>query len=294
MLDQFVNKYNGQSVLYAPSKAREYLRGQCVQLVCFYVTEVLGTPVVWRDAADWWHSNLFPEIYQRVGLHDMRRGDIVIWDASLPNSGGSGHIGILLSDNSAGATFVSFDSNWGGKYARAVSHNKSWVIGGLRKRGVAPAPPQQGDEMIVNHDQAAKIYRLLRPNAGASQAELDATAGRRSFAEFLNSAQPEVIARDAHLVQQNYQIQHMSNLINELNAVIAESKRLEALEDQTEVQQLSELKVAREKIAELTAKLETSHDKIVEIQNNPPAPMSTINEPSWFVKFLAALLKRKA
>lgn len=263
-------------------------------LVAYYVTEVLGTPVIWRDAADWWHSGLYPDVYQKVGVNDMRRGDIVIWDASLPNSGGAGHIGVMLSDNSAGATFVSFDSNWGGKFAHSVSHNKSYVIGGLRKRTIASAPSQVGDEMITNQDQAVKIYKMLRPNGTISQGEIDATAGHRSFVEFLNSAQSEVASRDAGLRQQAEELAHMSQTINQLNMTIADMKALEASEDQTEAQQLGELKVARAKIADLTAQLETSHDKIVELQNAPPTPMSTTNEPNALIKLLALLLRRKA
>lgn len=296
-LDQFINKWNGQYPLYAPNASREYLRGQCVQLVCFYVTEVLGTPVMWRDAADWWYAGLFPEIYVKVGPNDLRRGDIAIWGGDLPNSGGAGHIAIVVSDNTAGGSFVSFDSNWGGKQAHHVTHNKSYLIGGLRKRGAPPAPqptPQGGDEMIANTDQATKIYRLLRPNGGASQGEVDATAGRRSFAEFINSAQTEVAARDANLQAQANQLASMSNTINQLNQALTDMKVLEQKEDVAEAQQLAELKANRAKIDILTGDLETAHDKIVELQNTPPTPMSTTPKTNWLTKLLLVLFKPKA
>jgi len=51
-------------------------------------------------------------------------------------------------------------------------------------------------EMIANTDQAIKAYKMLRPNGGGSENEIAGTAGKRTFAEFLNSAQAEIEIRD--------------------------------------------------------------------------------------------------
>jgi len=79
---------------------------------------------------------------------------------------------------------------------------------------VTPTKPQGGDEMIANTDQAQKAYKLLRPNGAGSAGEIAATAGKRTFAEFLNSAQPEVAARDKSLREQKTYIEALQNDLN--------------------------------------------------------------------------------
>lgn len=268
-LEQFVSEWNGKAPLYAPNPKREYLRGQCVQLAMFYCVQVLGVPVMWKDAANWWHEMVFPQYFDKVGPNDLQRGDIAIWDGRLPGSDGDGHIAIVLDGRRGQPTFVSFDSNWGGKYAHQVTHNRSYLLGGLRRKGQPqpqPAPQPQGEEMIANADQAIKIYKMLRPNGGPSQGEIDATAGRRTFGEFLNSAQGEMAIRDANLRAQAEQLGKAESIINELNKTITEMRQLEAQEDLTETERANEYRAAQEKISYLTTALETANDKIKDLQ----------------------------
>lgn len=299
-LDQFIANQSGKSLLYSPSPAREHLRGQCVQLVCFYVTQVVGKPVMWRDAAEWWYSNLYPEHYERIPNTSSavpRKGDIIIWDRSLANSGGAGHIAICVEPRPGTGTFVSFDSNWGGKTAKLVTHNYNKVVGWLRPRVAAPAEPAhqtQGDEMIANADQATKVYKMLRPNGSPSQAEIDGTAGKRSFAEFINSAQPEIQARDLNLRTQADTLASMSNTVNAQNATITELTAKINDANVTAEQKQQALDEALTKLGTQNAQIATFHDEVVELQNQVATePTPTTPKPNLFIRLLSLFTRSK-
>lgn len=301
-LDQFIANQSGKSVLYAPSPAREYLRGQCVQLAALYVTQVVGKPVLWRDAAEWWYSNLYPEHYERIPNTAgavPRPGDLIIWDRSLANSGGAGHIAICVSPRPGTGTFVSFDSNWGGKTAKLVTHNYNKVIGWLRPRVItppAPSPQTKGDEMIANTDQAVKIYKMLRPNGTPSQAEIDGTAGKRSFAEFLNSAQAEVQARDLNLRTQADALANMSNTVNAQNATITDLTVKLNDANATAAQKQHALDEALTKLGSQNAQIATYHDEVVDLQNEVTTtqPKTAVNKPNLFIRLLSLFVKKKS
>lgn len=308
-LAQFIASYTGKSVLYSKNQEN---RGQCVQLVCFACVEVSKTPVIWADAAEWWYSNRYPEFYERIPNTPKavpQPGDYIVWDRSLANSGGAGHIAICVQPLPGTGTFISFDSNWGGKTAKLVTHNYTKVVGWLRPRKasnvIAPAPQTQGDEMISNADQATKVYKMLRPNGAPSQSEIDSTAGHRSYVEFINSAQTEVAARDANLRAQVEQLQALQSTINQLNSTITQLRLDMANKETQGAEKAQQLKEAQDKIGELTAQLTTTHDQIVELQNQSPAtandaPQDPAETPTiidqkapWYIRLIASLIPKK-
>src|SRR5664279_3768354 len=132
VLDQFTTDYNGKTNVSfdgIPANA-----GQCVQSVAFYVRDYLHLPVFYADAARWFtdfESSPLVGNFQKMANdpNDANQvpqpGDIIIWNGNLPNSGGAGHISVFVSAFSGG--FISFDSNWGGKYCHFVSHNWSYI-----------------------------------------------------------------------------------------------------------------------------------------------------------------------
>lgn len=301
-LDQFVASRNGQQNISFDGVAAN--AGQCVQLVAFYVRDVIGKQVIWADAFQWWATNRYPEDYDRIPNTPTavpQRGDIIIWGGSLPNSGGAGHIAICLQPYPGTGTFMSFDSNWGGKYAHQVTHNYSYVVGWLRPKN-APAPVVQGgdDEMIPNPDMAAKVYHMLRPNGGANQDEINATAGKRSYNAFVNDAAPEVAARDANLREQANILQNQQNIINQLNQTITELRAMASQDALKDVELAKQLDDSHGKIALLTTDLETAHDQLAQLQAALPTPLSTATPPTEaqasaltrFIAFLERLLKK--
>jgi hypothetical protein len=132
-LEQFLSRYTGLSVLY--NTADENLTGQCVQLVCFYATQVVGSPVMWANAVQWWDNFNLGDWYTRVPYpgNTPLRGDIVVFNGDTPGSAGYGHISICIEDGER-FTFDSFDSNWGGKFAHVVTHDYKYVKGFLRPK----------------------------------------------------------------------------------------------------------------------------------------------------------------
>lgn len=304
-LDQFASWAPAQgSLLWAPSPAREYLRGQCVQLVCYYVNMVCGKDVIWDDAAGWYEDGRLSDEYDRIANNPNdpnqvpQRGDIIVWNKSLPGSGGAGHIAVVLSCNPGSAVFVSLDQNWGGKTPHQVTHNWSYVEGWLRPKGqaapaAAPAAPaatpapQGGDEMIADANQARQAYGLLRLDGNVSQDEINGTAGRRSWEQFANDAVPEVTQRNQHFADMQTTINNQNSTITDLTGKLTDAN-VSAADKQ------AALKDALEKIASDNADMATLHDKIAEFNANPvvkaqqkAAELS--KQPSNFGKFLASL-----
>lgn len=153
--------------------------------------------------------------------------------------------------------------------------------------------------MIVNADQAQKIYRMLRPNGGASQDEINGTAGRRTFANFLNDAQPEIAARDANLRAQAEALAAQSNTINAQNQTITDlnAKLNDATLSNAEKQKA--LDEAMLKIADQNAEITNAHDQLKDLQESlpkPEEPAKTNPAPAAdagpFVKLLAAIFAR--
>jgi hypothetical protein len=292
-LDQFYNKYVNQSVLYNTKDPS--LRGQCVQLVCFYVVEVWGLPVMWKNAAWWWYETI--PGYQKVAPNDIQRGDLVVYDRSLPGSGDAGHIEIAWDAVPGRANFTSFSSNWGGKTAHLVSHgNKNYVLGGLRKVGPAPTPapqPQGGLEMIRGRDNALKAYQMLRPNGQISEGEIAATADRRSYEEFVNTGQAEVQARNNAIRAQEAERANMQGQINTLNQTITGLNETIKNKDASTAEKQTALNDALAKIAECTTELETSHDKIGDLQKQVSNNEYTNTQAGLLTRILAFFIKPK-
>lgn len=297
-LDAFYGKYNGQSVSFDGLAIN---RGQCVQLVSKYVQEVWGKPVIWANAYPWYANNALPDQYIRIANdhNDPNqvppRGALMCWGPNLPGSGGDGHISICWDARPGAASFVSFDSNWGGKTAHLVTHNWQYVVGWIIPRGLptqTPVPQQGGDEVITTQDDARLIYRILRPNSAASQGEIDATAGKRTFHNFIHDALPEIQVRDANLAKQSEELGNMQAIINELNRTVTDLRSSQTTDAQARAE---EQHAAQEKISYLTSQLETKHDKITQLQqvNVPLAGQQLADKPNWLTGLIISLLPKK-
>lgn len=282
-LDQFVDWAPRQGpLLYGNNSADA---GQCVQLVMYYVIKVLGLPVIWDDAYGWFADGRLANVYDRIPYAPGKvppRGAIVVWGPSLPGSGGLGHIGVFLDGNAS--IWTGLDSNWGGKTAHKVTHNWSYVVGWLVPKGSSPVI--KGDEMIDTPDQARDAYALLRGSRDAlSQDELDTTVGHRTWASFATDARGEIAAREANKRAQAEQLAAMSNTINQLNQAVTAAQSDDALDKQ--------------KVAELTAQLETAHDQLADLQEkakdiqNASAPNVPEKSISWVTRLIAYLTAKK-
>lgn len=308
-VNNFVRDYDGKRDVSFDGLAIN--KGQCVQSVAFYVRDYIRKAVIWADAAVWWdRAASYPNDYERipnVGSATPQPGDIVIWNDALPNSGGAGHIAVCIQAFPGTGTFQSFDSNWGGKYCHRVTHNYSYVIGWLRPRIAAPAAPapvpaapaERSEEMIADQQQAELAYKMLRPNGSGSPAEINATAGKRSWWNFAAEARPEIAARDANLRAQVEQLANNSTLIDQQNIVITD---LQTKLASGEALNRQEVEQALGKAADANARLMIVNDQMRVLQDDlmaksarvspaPPAPKSSWQ---WLFNALAMVTKWKA
>lgn len=167
-LNEYVSKYNGKAV-----DVDKMYGAQCWDNAAEYSRSVVGVPgktfpygLPTGDgcAAGVYHNFPSPlsKYYQRIPRGSgtvPKPGDLVVWNYNLPNSGGCGHVAIVLSANASG--FVSFDQNWGGKYCHKVSHSYQYVLGFLRpiQKSTSTAPVyysvKAGDYLL----KIAAIYK---------------------------------------------------------------------------------------------------------------------------------------
>ena len=174
--DQFLAKYNGQSVeAYDPSNL-----DQCVDLATQYCVDVLGLPNTIFAGLQYAFQIWIPSTTLVVSKFDYidntlwnspQKGDIVIFNQNI---GIAGHVSIATGSGNA-LWFQSFDQNWDTKnynkgidkdtgllipYSRLVTHSYWGVLGWLR------AKPQS-----FPHEDLAKQYMqsALNETVTASQ-----------------------------------------------------------------------------------------------------------------------------
>lgn len=280
-LSQFIQNTQGQSLLYPPNPGD--IAGQCVQPAMFYIEQVWGQSPYWRSTASQYFTSPDGRFnYTANNPNDPNQippvGALIVWSSSLPGSGGSGHIGIFISNN-GNHSFTSYDSNWGGKYCHYVAHDWQYVIGWItpKQRVVLAAATitnneTTGEEMINTDTQAHQVYKAVRPNGDANQDEINMTVGKRTYAQFFNDAQNEVNQRDANLRDLAQHSADLQNLINQQNATIAELTA-------SGTKSKDDYDAAVSKIADLNAQLATKHDLISDIQAKLSAAVTPAAEP---------------
>lgn len=286
-IDEFFARYNGKGLDY------DGLYGnQCVDLIEYYLQDVFGMGPFYANAKDWYYNfggNLAkrferitnnPNNYNQVPKH----GDIIIWNGSLPGSGGYGHIAIFDAVVSPG-TFRSFDQNWGGMYCHFVNHNWNYILGWLTPNS-APAPQPQGGNEVANREQVNNIYRGILFRDG-DQGGLDNYTGRDAnsiVSEMLGSGERKELENRVN--GQNAQLQEMQNKINELNQTVT---TITANDNASK----ADLKNALTKVSELTSELESAHDQITDLQNKPPQIVEKPVEvnPNWLQNVISFIRK---
>lgn len=311
-LDQFYNNHVGRGMDYDGAPSNDPV--QCVDLAKFWLHEGFGVnPGAWGDAYAYFDgagANALRALGWQVIPNDHNnpnqvppRGAVIVWARTLPGSGDGGHIAVCWSAAPGAATFISFDQNWGGKAAKLVTHNWSYVLGWLvppSAPAAAPAPapaaavstPQpQGDEMIATQDEAVKEYQLLRPNGGGNADEIAGTAGKRSYKQFLYDAQGEVQARNSNLQQQAQHMADLQSVIDSTNATITQLQTTIASDAVTNADKQKALDDALAKIAAYNTEMATLHDQVTDLQTKLADP---VGAASAALNDVAGIAKNKA
>jgi hypothetical protein len=160
---------------------------QCVDLVDFYCVQVLGIPIAWANAVDWYGRDATFLSWTRNAWGNRNSkppaGAIVVWGASArAGTGVYGHIDVC-TDPGDGVTFVGFDQNWPpGSRCHLVRHTYDGVIGwGDKPRPPAPVvvpPPPAADPCAQLRTDLAAVSQQLA-GATARTARLDAWIAAR-------------------------------------------------------------------------------------------------------------------
>lgn len=269
--------------------------GQCVQAVCFYARDVLGLPVIYGNAADWWYSNKYDDRYVRIAYKPgavIPPGAIVVWDRDLPNSGGYGHVAVMLGSAESGK-FISIDSNWNGKYLHYVTHDYRYVKGYLIPRVAAVVPKPKGEPMIADTDNEYARWQKLGWHVrgrNLTRQEFKNSAVGRSWLQAIEILEDSDEADRTQVAQEIGIVAKRDNWEGQIYAGQALAKALDG--------QVKELKVIADNL-----KADDDRDKqlintqvmkiaalTAELQNQGTAKV-TVAKPAhnWFVTMLAKM-----
>ena len=132
--DQFIAKYNGQYVDFDGRYGY-----QCVDLMRFYIKEVLGYPVYDAVPSVGYAKEIFakanPAYFEKITntpTNFPNNGDIVVWKPYPFVIGWAGHVAINITG--APLNLISFDQNFNVRWCHRQLHNYKGVIGWLRPR----------------------------------------------------------------------------------------------------------------------------------------------------------------
>lgn len=270
-----------QQALGRPIDIDKHYGNQCVDVYLDYIQKVIGV-------ANWWEVSGYgnakdllltfnPKYFDRLPSRGLpQQGDVIFYGGTAGNP--DGHVAIVDNANNVGVSCI--EQNGLSPNGTCYQKFRAWngnCTGWLRPKNNVIVG---GEEMIETTDQAAKLYRMLRPNGGGSESEINGTAGRRSFASFLNDAQPEIAGRDASLQTLSNQLANQQDTINKLNEAVTGLKN----ENVSLRQALAESKAL---IAELQKPDEPQ--KVTE----PVAPTRTVPKSNLITKLFEAFVKAK-
>lgn len=141
-LTEYIDKW-----LHKEADFDGYYEGQCVDLVRYYIQDVLDYPQPYptpkftiRGAADFFENfdtvSALTEYYVKIPYTEdfiPQRGDIAIFDRNV--GGGDGHISVVIDGQHNAFEFYSFDQNWTKKsFCEIVKHSYINLLGVLRPK----------------------------------------------------------------------------------------------------------------------------------------------------------------
>lgn len=147
---------------------------------------------------------------------------------------------------------------------------------------------KETEEMIATEDEARLAYKVLRPNGHGSLAEVQGTAGKRSYKEFMLSSQGEVAARDLVIRDVYRTVDDLRAQLKTTNAVLLDT----ATEKDAVILAIrDELNLANKTILELRRDL--PENKPVTAPEAVEPPKAAKPKYGWFTRLIAALMRRR-
>ncbi|MER7795940.1 RICIN domain-containing protein [Microbacterium sp. NPDC096154] len=126
--DAFIAKYKGRWVDIDGAYG-----AQCTDLVELFNSEVMKAARIGGNAKDFYARASSAKYQKLTAATTPRKGDIAVWGASKPYSGGFGHTSIVLKQNSDG-TLQTFTQSGDQYAAKEVKDTKAHLIGYLRPK----------------------------------------------------------------------------------------------------------------------------------------------------------------
>lgn len=192
---QFFDPKIGQSLLL-PGQSAQFA-GQCVQSVGLWV-QALGLSFPAHTYAYQYYAAGIPGYTQVPKGSQVYQGDIVIFNSTLPGSGGAGHICVAKQDGSP-QDFISYDSNWSVPLKlEQVEHmggEDSYILGYLRKEqqmAYRDMTPQEVAEDYSNYTNGHVVVKAGDPATVGRKENIPASDGGE-FWRGLNNQQLQII-----------------------------------------------------------------------------------------------------
>lgn len=204
--------------------------------------------------------------------------------AKNPEAGRHLHVGKFVNNTAVnpGTAGFSFNhavvlktgqDNVNGKWVQLMADNNVWCYLHLSQITCAvgqvlngsPAPQQTqptatgGGQIMQNDAQVADQYFTLRGNQG-TPGERAAWIGK-PYAQFNNTAKPEIAARQANLVNLAQTIQNQQVTISQLNATISELNNWKNSDQASDAEKAKAYEDAQSRIAELTQQIQMANEK---------------------------------
>lgn len=167
-------------------------------------------------------TNTRPDLIEQVwnNPNDLNQipspGDWVVWGASLPGSGGYGHVALFMDHPTH--QLLTADQNWGGQTVHQVTHDWNYIIGWVHMIVPAPIETPVDPHLQQIADLQAQTTILTTQVADLQKVVTDTTSQLKAAQEALNTATEQISSLEAENKALKAQLELAKSDTDNLNA----------------------------------------------------------------------------